>query len=827
MRSLAAAPLLALLALPAAARSAPRGESLDAAEIALALRKLNVLGSVLYVAAHPDDENTSLLAYLEGERGVRAAYLSVTRGDGGQNLIGSEQSERLGVLRTQELLAARRIDGAEQRFTSAIDFGYSKRPEETLETWGRDAALADVVWIFRTFRPDVVINRFPTDGGGGHGHHTASAILAEEAFRAAGDPARFPEQLAAAPPWRPKRLLWNAWRPPGSPDGSVPKLRVDVGAFSPLLGKSYTEIAGESRSQHKSQGFGAPERRGTRFDGFQLVAGDPADADPLEGVDLTWARVPGGDAVRATIDEAIRAFDAARPDKVLPLLLKAHAQLDELGNDPWVAVKRADLLEVIRGAAGLWVEAVAPAYAASPGETVPVSVTVVNRSGFPMQLERIDATHAPASAPAPIELEANRPRTVEVAMAIPADAPFTGPYWLDRAPEVGRFHVSDPALVGRPDSVPPLHAKVTLRAGGRALVYEAPVIHRWVDPVRGEQRRPFEISPKVTIDLGAKVFLFPAARPREAQVTVRSTTGPAAGTLRLAAPPEWKVEPASQPFALKAQGDDAVLAFTITPPAAAAAATLKAEAEVDGVKLSRGLARIDHPHVPVQTLFPPAEAKLVRADVAAKGKSVGYVAGAGDDVAEAIAQLGLDVTPLDDDDLERADLERFDAIVTGVRAFNTRASLKHAVRRLHRFVEKGGTLVVQYNTLQELVTAEIGPYPFQISRDRVTVESAPVKLLNPSHALLRVPNAIGEGDFAGWVQERGLYFAGKWDPHYEPLLAMADPGEGEKHGALLHARHGRGVFIFTGLALFRQLPAGVPGAYRLLANCISARLVHD
>ncbi len=816
-----AAALLLLSAAPTLVAAAPQGE-MSAAEIRLALEKLNVVGRVLYVAAHPDDENTAFLAWGAKGRLLDAGYLAMTRGDGGQNLIGSETADLLGVVRTQELLGARRVDGAKQFFTRAIDFGYSKSPAETLTIWDREKVLADVVRVIRTFQPDVVVNRFPTTGEGGHGQHTASAILSVEAFDAAGDPTRFPEQIAEGlRPWTPRRVFFNVFRfRSDQPRTEMPGgVSVDLGAYNALLGRSYTEIAAQSRSMHKSQGFGSAERRGSWVNDFQLLKGDRAEKDLFEGIDLTWKRVPGGETVAPLLQDAERTFRDEDPSASLPVLLKAYAVMKALPESPWRAGKLADLAEVIRACAGLWTEAVADAAIATPGSDVKVALATLNRSTFPMALESAGVTYgmAPAAGGA---LKNNEPLKATVTVKIPADAPATQPFWLAKPASKGLFGVSDEKLIGLPVGPPPLIARFRVAAGGETLVYETPVVFRKTDPVLGEVYQPFEIAPAVTANFGEKVYAFPAATPKNVTVSLRSNAA-ADGTLRLTLPPGWSAVPREAPFSFPAAGGTTTAVFAVTPPAKPSEAVLGAEIVAPAAVPARSAVAIDYPHIPRQTLFPLAEAKLLRLDVTAPPRAIGYVMGSGDPVPEALRQLGYSVTLLSDDDLATGDLSRFGTVVAGIRAYNTRERLKTANRRLLDFVEKGGTLVVQYDTSSELVTEEIGPKPFKISRDRVTVEEAPVTLSLPTHPLLTTPNRITSADFEGWVQERGLYFAGTLDPAYETPLSMGDPGEPAKAGSLIFVRHGKGTFVYTGLAFFRQLPAGVPGAYRLFVNLVS------
>jgi LmbE family N-acetylglucosaminyl deacetylase len=823
----ALAALLLLLLLHPARAQAPR--QLDAAETQAALRRLSVAASVLYVGAHPDDENTALLAYLARGRGARTAYLSLTRGDGGQNILGSEKGALLGVVRTQELLAARRIDGAEQFFTRAIDFGFTKSPEETFRFWDHEAVLADVVWVVRRFRPDVVVARFPTTGEGGHGQHTASAILASEAFDAAGDPARFPEQLKnGVTTWKPKRLVWNVFnfRPTDTPKDADKLPSADVGAYDPLLGKSYTEIAAESRTMHMSQAQGTPGRRGPAVNYFAHLKGEPATKDLFDGVDMTWRRYAGGEAVGQLLEEAARRYDPANPSAVLPLLLRARREMLKLSKDePLVEAKRAALDEVIRAAAGLWVEAVAADPYVTPGGEVKVTTTVVNRSAYPLKFETVGVSSAGADV-LRAELKNNQPLTRERTLRVPADAAYSQPYWLREEPSKNLFRVGEQQLVGAPEAPPALTVPVTALFGedAESVTFNVPVLYRWTDRVRGDLYRPVAIVPEVAVAVGEQTLVFPDRQPKQLRVTLRNSTATdVTGTLKLKLSAGWTATPSEIPATLKARGDEFRATFNVTPPAGASTAALTAEFESAGKTFTRDMVEIDYAHIPRQTLFPAARAELVRVELARRGQRVGYVAGSGDEVPGALRQVGYDVTLLSDEDLEAADLSRFDAVVTGVRAYNTRAALRQQQKRLLEYVERGGTLVVQYNTPDRtLEGTQLGPFPFKITQDRVTDETAEVTPLAPTDALLNSPNKITAADFDGWVQERGLYFASEWDARYTPLFASHDPGAPDLKGSTLVARVGRGTYVFTALAFFRQLPAGVPGAYRLFVNMISA-----
>jgi len=800
--------------------AAQTGPLPDAAGLEIALHKLQVLGTVLYIGAHPDDENATALAYFSKGRKYRAAYLSLTRGEGGQNLIGAEQGPEIGILRTQELLSARRIDGAEQFFTRAVDFGYSKTAEESFAFWGRNEILSDMVRVIRRFRPDIILTRFTAENSGGHGHHTASAILTREAFEAAGDPARFPEQLKTLAPWKAKRLLWNSFR--SAPGEAGAPLKLEAGGYDPLLGQSYGELAGLSRSQHKSQGVGAGGRRGSQVENFELLAGDPASADVFDGIDTTWNRVPGGGGVGRLLDAVAAAFDPHSPAKSIPGLLGAYKAMDALQENHWVPLKKEELKRVIQGCAGLWMEAIADDFAAAPGGPVRVKTMLIDRSGRSVSLRRAAFPGTGADAALDRPLPPNQPLTLETALTLPKDYPLSQPYWLEDPPSPGLQAVRDPEKIGDAENPPALRAVLGLSVDGQLLEFTVPVQYRWIDPVAGEMERSFEVRPAVTVHIEDKVRIFAGPAPRTVKVRVKSRARGAAGTLRLKGPADWRIAPDGAPFALAASADEAEIAFTVTPPKTAGEAVLRAEAEVGDGRFDRDLVEINYPHIRRQVYFPPASFKAVRLDVKMSGGRIGYVMGAGDEVPDALRQLGCEVTMLSDGMLDQADLSAFDAVVTGVRAFNTRPALAAALDRLLRYVEKGGTLIVQYNVASAQLPGRIGPYPLTVGRDRVCVETAPVVFRIPGHVLLNFPNVITDADFSGWIQERGLNFPSQWDDRYEALLSSHDPGEPDRNGGLLYARHGKGVFIYTAYSWFRELPAGVPGAFRIWANFISA-----
>jgi len=811
---------LTLLWLPASRIAAdPRPlEPMDASGIAHALHRLQTMGSALYVAAHPDDENTALLAWLTHVKGVRAAYLSMTRGDGGQNLIGLELGPALGVIRTQELLAARRMDGAEQRFTRALDFGFSKNSDETLRFWGRDSVLADVVWAIRTFQPDVIITRFPPDSTAGHGHHSASAILAGEAFTAAADPARFPDQLAGGVrPWQAKRLCWNAFTggPGAKPDSTW--LVVDVGAYDPLLGRSMSELAGLSRSNHKTQGFGAPERRGSLPQYLALRAGAPARRDAFEGIDLTWKRIPGGEPVGALLGQAERDLDPRHPEALLPLLARAHAAMRKLPASSLVARKRSELEQVMASCAGLWLEAVSAKPSATGGEGVLVATAALVRTPAAVTLESVSVDETGRVVTR--ALVPNVPATDTLGFTLRGDIPVTQPYWLRLPASPGLFRVADHADLGEPENRPALSASFGLKFAGEPVTFAIPVAYRWVDAVQGERWRSFEVTPPATLAFEQPFQLFADGTAHSIRVTVHAEENKLQGTLRLEVPSGWSVRPTTAPVAIEQESGEQAVEFTLVPGREGGVA--RAVLATGGRDWSLGAQRIDYPHVPVQTLFPPAELRLVRADLTLTAARIGYIAGSGDQIPDALRQMGASVTPLSDDDVASGDLSRYETIVTGVRAYNVRPRLRALEPRLLDWVAKGGTLVTQYVTTADGPVDYLGPLPFRVSRDRVTVEDAPVSLLKPANRVLTSPNKLEAADFDGWVQERGLYFANPWDPSYDAVLGSHDPGEPSRNGGLLYAKHGSGEFIYCAYALFRQVPAGVPGGWRLLANLVS------
>jgi LmbE family N-acetylglucosaminyl deacetylase len=807
-----------------------------AAATKLALERLKVLGSVLMIAAHPDDENTAVLAYFARGRNVETSYLSLTRGEGGQNYIGSEQGDKLGVIRTEELLAARRIDGAQQFFTQAIDFGFTKTADEAIAKWGgHELILSDIVWTIRRLRPDVILLRFSGTPRDGHGQHQASAILGKEAFTAAADPKRFPEQLKWVKPWQARRLLWNVFSFTAEQEREAAKLggrvELDAGEYNPVLGYSYGEIAGMSRSMHRSQAMGSGQRRGSMKQFFVTVAGEPAVHDAFDGIDTTWNRVPGGDRVLALVAEADRNYAPDHPERSIPALLKAREIVAGI-DDHWAHRKLRELDETIALCAGVWVDASADRAAATPGSELPVTLTMINRGPVPVRAENVKWSGTAVAKPETQELGKplvdNVPSSIRINWNIPAGQTYTQPYWLT-LPRNGRevYPMPSQSLEGLPENPALLEAQFSLSVAGATITLNREVIHRYVDRARGELTRPVEIVPAVSIGMPENALVFANGASRRIEVPLKSNGGPQTGSLQLSAPDGWRISPESANFSLAA-GEQKVLTFAVTPPGSGRT-MLTATAKLPGESIASGLDVIDYEHIPPQTLFPAAQSKAVALPVKNLATQVGYIMGAGDQVPEALRQIGCEVTLLSPDDLAKSDLSRFDAIVTGVRAWNVRPDLKANRQRLLDYMQSGGTLVVQYNVLEggfgrgnPGALDGIGPYPIRISRDRVTVEEAPVKFPNPASPLLHSPNEITEADFDGWIQERGLYFASQWDAKYSTLFESHDPGENPLEGGTLVAKYGKGAYVFSAYSWFRELPAGVPGAFRIFANLLSA-----
>ena len=812
--------LIPIFILSSALAQTPK--TFSSSDVLQQLKKLEVFGSVLYIAAHPDDENTRLLAYLANERRFRTGYLSITRGDGGQNLIGDEQGIDLGLIRTQELLAARRIDGAEQFFTRAYDFGYSKSPEETMQTWGHDKILSDVVWVIRNFKPDVIITRFPTTGEGGHGHHTASAIFAGEAFDAAADATKFPEQLTGGVTvWQAKRIVWNTFNFGGNNTQREDQLKIDVGMYNPILGKSYGEMAAQSRSQHKSQGFGVPAQRGESLEYFATIKGDKPVNDLMDGVDITSKKMTwqGFDEPAKDILEKFKTGD---PVSSLPALIKLYDGLQLQKESYWRNQKIKELLTLIEATSGIFMEATSASPYAVQGDSLKVSLLINNRLGVNFRNASVQLNEKEYIFK---DNEKNKNNTQNISFLTPLTAKLTQPYWLQNEMNHGSFNVTDQALIGKAEN-DDAGVFFNVEIDGIKLTFKKPIRYKFTDPVKGELYQPVAIVPAVSLVPVSRTVVSTGSKNPSYNVHIKAFKEfDLSGSKLQTISKELIIgqSTAFVPGSKLLKGDERV--YTENNVAFNKSGSIQLELKRDASNIfNREIVEIKYDHIPAIGYSRKAEIKILKTDIKIAGNRVGYIAGAGDKVPQALEQMGYEVVMLEEKDITIPGLKHLDAIVTGVRAHNTNAWLSNAYEVLMQYVKEGGVLLVQYNTNNSIgpVKAKISPYPFTISRNRVTDENAVVNFLVPDHLVLNYPNKITAKDFDGWIQERSIYNAEAIDSNYQRILSMKDPGEKEQEGSLIVSNFGKGRFVYTGLVFFRELPAGVPGAYRLFANLIAA-----
>lgn len=802
----------------------------NSSEIFQAIQKLNFLGSVLYVAAHPDDENTQLISYLSNETNARTGYLSLTRGDGGQNLIGPEIREMLGIIRTQELLAARKIDEGHQFFTRANDFGYSKNPKETLEIWDKEEVLSDVVWIIRKFQPDVIINRFDTGSAGEtHGHHTASALLSAEAFDLANNKNKFPDQLKFVKPWQPKRLYHNtSWWFYGSKERfkkAISKkelLTVDVGVYYPLQGVSNTEIAAKSRSQHKSQGFGVAGTRGTAIEYLKQVKGDfpKVDTTLFAGIDTSWGRLENGKPIGKILKQVQKDYSFKNPAASVPELLAAYKLIKKLKNDHWRKIKTDAIEAIILAASGIYLEVTAENETAIPGEEINLSIEAINRSEISTTLKKIRFPKLNRQITPKKRLVNNRDFKIEKQIQLPDTLANSTPYWLNTKATTGMYYVENQQLIGLPETPPVLTATFEISLNGTTLSVEKPVVYKTADPVKGEVYKPFDIVPKVSVALKNDVIIFKDESPKTLQVRVTSFRENLNGKLSLPVPANWEVSPKMMEVQIPRKGMDKTYSFQVTPPNNQQEVYINPEFISGGKTFSKELIEINYQHIPTQRILMPAKAKLVRLNIQKRGQNIAYIEGAGDVVAKNLEQIGYQVSILSPQEITPERLSNFDAVVVGIRAYNIVEDLDAKQPILFDYVKNGGTMIVQYNKTR-LKTDKLAPYDLSLSHIRVTDENSEVKFLAKDHPVLNYPNKITQQDFEGWVQERGLYFPKKWGQEFTPILGMKGEGEAMTKGSLLVSKYGKGYYVYTGLSFFREFPAGVSGAYRLFANLLS------
>jgi LmbE family N-acetylglucosaminyl deacetylase len=800
----------------------------SSADILQGLKKLEVFGSVLYVAAHPDDENTRFLGFMANEKKYRTGYLSLTRGDGGQNLIGDEQGINLGLIRTQELLSARRIDGAQQFFTRAYDFGFCKNPEEAMKIWDHDIVLADVVWVIRKFRPDVVIARFPTTGEGGHGHHTASGILAGEAFEAAADSIKFPEQLKFVKTWQAKRLLWNSFNFGGNNTTRDDHFKMDCGVYNSVLGKSYGEIAAESRSRHKSQGFGVPAQRGKNIEYFKLLKGDSFNNSFMEAVDSTKLKTAIATEYFAMVKDIINKYQYDNPKAIVKPLMALYNATYEM---PFVTEeKRNDIQNLIKDCAGLFFEATAANQLNAVGDSMKVKFTLINRSGLNVTDAKIywnDKTFIMD------KIAVNENKEINATEFLPKYTNTTQPYFLEYAKNMG-YYKAKQEDIGAPEIFKE-NATFEIKIEGDYFKFTTPVVYKYTDPVKAELYQPIQITHPAFVNITPNLLVFSNNKKDEKKtvnITVQSN---------LAINEKIKVETFSLNNNKFTTIVDSLVAFNKAEKKSfktvingssfendaitSIGASLLAPSFGLGAVQNSSLNKISYDHIPDIFYNYVDNVKVLKLDLKTAGTKAGYIAGAGDKVPQALEQMGYTVTMLTEKDITAENIKNLDVIIAGVRAYNVHDWLANVYPTLMQFVKNGGTYVVQYNTNNSLssIKSSMAPYNFNISRNRITDETAAVNFLLPKDPVLNFPNKIVAKDFDGWIQERSIYNADKIDTTYRRIFSMKDPGEQEQDGSLIVADYGKGRFVYTGLVFFRELPAAVPGAYRLFANLIAKR----
>ena len=796
------------------------------------IEKLNFLGSVLYIAAHPDDENTRLISYLSNDKMARTGYLSLTRGDGGQNLIGPELRDQLGVIRTQELLEARKIDGGEQFFSRANDFGYSKNPEETLQIWDKNQVLSDVVWAIRKFQPDVIINRFDhRSPGTTHGHHTASALLSVESFDLANDAAVFPNQLKWVKPWQPKRQFFNtSWWFYGSKEkfDAADKTKLSslqIGVYYPSIGKSNQEIAALSRSCHESQGFGSTGSRGEEIEYLEFLKGVSLNntSNIFEGVDTTWNRIKGGAAVGELVQKILKEYDFKNPASSIPNLVKVYSMVQLLEDVHWKSIKTEELKKLIAACSGLYLEVVSENQTATPNNPLNVKIEAINRSENSMILKNVISMPEGKNTTLNSPLNNNISFNKNLAIQLPETVNYTNPYWLNEKGTLGMYKVNEQQNIGIADVIREVKLVFNIEINTVTIPFERNIVYKYNDPTRGEIYNPLDIIPEISTTIIDNVALFNSSKSKTIGVKIKAGKENQKGILKLELPSNWKVNPTEFAFALSKKGEEQIVNFEVFPPKNSDEITAKAISIVNGKSFDIEQININYEHISKQQILRTSEARFIRLDIKTGNEKIAYLMGAGDEVPKSLMQMGYEVTEINPSEITKEKLANYDVLITGIRAYNTVKELKFKQEILLNFVKEGKTMLVQYNTTDELVTKNIAPFPIKISRDRVTEENAEVRFLAPEHPVLNYPNKITTKDFEGWTQEQGLYYPSEWDESFTPILSSNDRKETPKNGGLLIAKYGKGNYIYTGLSFFRELPEGVTGAYRLISNLISIK----
>jgi len=788
--------------------------SFDAAQIHKQIEKIGILNRVLYFAAHPDDENTRLIAYLSKGQNVETAYFSLTRGDGGQNLIGDEKGELLGIIRTQELLEARKIDGAQQFFSRAIDFGYSKNANETLKHWDKDSLLADAVLVIRRFKPDVVVTRFPPDERAGHGHHTVSAMIAELAFDAAADSNQFPESANKYGTWQVSKLYWNAstWWDKTIPDRANEYTVVNIGAYDSQLGVSYSEISSHSRSCHQSQGFGMEIQRGNRFEYLKLIKGDSTQSDVLQNNFRTWNEVDGGKSIQKQWTKLLKNYSAITPENSIKELVSLYFSILEMPENPYQNQKSEDVKNLIAACGGLWMEFEAEKPLLVKGSKFEFTASAISQSNYPFQM----IYHIGGAAYELPGALKNEYTTVKDTLAAPNK--ISNPYWLETKSSTDMFVVNDRKMISQPENNPVLTANFILATSKGNIIYERPLIYKWTDRVRGELYRPVAVVEPLSVAFDQKVSL-----AADNQITVRVRANELAKNINVQL--NWGNENQSFDELVSidslSEGQSFPVFFNVDSSISSSTEITATVWKKGSEKYKKSLIEIAYPHIQTQVVMPTAKMILIKDSIIVTRKNIGYIMGSGDEIPVALQELGCEVTLLNPETVALQELKNYDGVVVGIRAYNKIKAMKSLAPILNKYVFEGGFVMVQYNTNRGLITEELGPYPFKLSRIRVTEEDAQVVRLQRGHPILRTPNLITNADFDYWVQERGLYFASEWDEHYQPIIGWNDTGEDLAKGSLLVTNYGEGQFVYTGISFFRQLPAGVVGAYKLFANLMS------
>ncbi len=790
-------------------------------DIYQALQKFNFLGKVLYVAAHPDDENTAVISYFSNFRNAETAYFSLTRGGGGQNLIGPELRDELGLIRTYELIEARKVDGGKQFFSTAIDFGYSKSSEETFSVWGKNTLLKQTLDVINHFQPDIIINRFDHQRGRTHGHHTAASLLSVEAFDVLTN-----DSLGIYTNcWKPRRLFHNtSWWFYGSRENfenameQKKVISIEVGLHNPLTGLSNSEIAATSRSQHKSQGFGSSPSYGPRTEYFELIRGDEPTNDVFDGMDTSWSRIEGGAPIAQLMEQILHEYDFKAPHQSVPKLLKIYRLVLQLKDQELILEKYNQLKEIIQAAMGLQLQYNTSKPFGIPNELLQVELQATNFGPLSIKLHSIDIDTTKLI----VEQKIDKHDSYSSRQQITLDDVLTTPFWLLEKKEDANYTVNDQSIQYLPDTPEKIKAVFSFEFDDLMIEFEESLKYRTNDPVKGEIVERFQIVPQATFEFDQSSYLFNNSQPHQINIQVTSHGPNFQGNLSIDSPDDWEITPKHHEVSIGQPSQSKNFSFIVQPPKEFKSDDFQAIIETsEGEILHHQMTVIDYPHISRHYKVHPSISKATHLDFKTTVKTIGYINGAGDEIPASLRSVGIQVHQYDIDHIELSDIEKYKTIVVGIRAFNVEESMAQKSKMLWEYAKKGGTLIIQYNTSRNLQVSQIAPMPLQLSRLRVTDENSPIEFIDETHAVLHHPNKITKSDFDHWIQERGLYFASNWDKAFQPILSMNDPEEAPVKGSLLIADYHQGKIIYTGISFFRLLPHGVAGAYRLFANLIS------